>query len=266
MLSYRGPEVYKSPIFELIVHPQEDDPELPQNTPATKGKVTYFVHKDILAAVSPELHKHAYNIMREGETNSMVLVDVDEDTLRIFVKWMYEGDIPVNIEDDITAPFDKTEFHRTKYLDMNLYIFGDRFNIIDLQNCAIDRIARRMQFVLSPKFDQATNEGIGPVDEDKAHIFDLITYAYANLPFRRKEPLLTLLANFAAYRLDTLKGHPRFRELSENSDLSLAILRAASPSKIWRGTPSVVATNGIPDNSDSENSLDEYQYRPNVAY
>ena len=126
---------YKSLIFELIVQSQEDSPELPNSNSATKEEVKYFVHKEITASMSPELHNRIYNTMREGETNSMILVDVDEERLQFFFKWIYgnEDNIPLNAEDGITGSYNGPEYRSSRFLVMKIYIFDDRFNIADLQ-------------------------------------------------------------------------------------------------------------------------------------
>jgi len=49
----------------------------------------YYVHKALLASLSPELEKHANNDMKEGVEGVMTLHEVHCPTLRRFLEWAY---------------------------------------------------------------------------------------------------------------------------------------------------------------------------------
>lgn len=51
----------------------------------------FFVHKALLASLSPELEKHVKNDMREGREGEMQLSEVDKETLLAFLCWAYSN-------------------------------------------------------------------------------------------------------------------------------------------------------------------------------
>ena len=52
----------------------------------------FFVHKELLASLSPELKKHVKNDMREGIEGQMHLGEVEIGTMKAFLCWAYRGD------------------------------------------------------------------------------------------------------------------------------------------------------------------------------
>ena len=52
----------------------------------------FFVHKELLASLSPELEKHVKNDMREGREGEMQLGEVEEGTIKAFLYWVYKDD------------------------------------------------------------------------------------------------------------------------------------------------------------------------------
>jgi len=58
----------------------------------TLERPEYFIHKDLLSSLSPELHKHINNDMKEGRENLIELSEVDEPTLKAFLEWAYFQD------------------------------------------------------------------------------------------------------------------------------------------------------------------------------
>ena len=80
----------QSDSFKLILK----DPYGPQ--PAGKqvlaAEPAFFVHKELLASLSPELKKHVKNDMREGTEQEMHLGEVEVGTMKAFLCWAYKGD------------------------------------------------------------------------------------------------------------------------------------------------------------------------------
>lgn len=54
-----------------------------------KATPSFFIHQDLLASRSPELHKHVYNSMKEGLEHVLVLHDVESSVVERFVSWVY---------------------------------------------------------------------------------------------------------------------------------------------------------------------------------
>ena len=70
------------------------DPHGPQpaETEAPATESAFFVHKELLASLSPELEKHVKNDMKEGREGQMQLGEVEAETMRAFLGWVYRGD------------------------------------------------------------------------------------------------------------------------------------------------------------------------------
>ena len=66
----------KSPVMKLI---------LGDSTAST----IYYVHKEILGAVSLEMMNHIDNTMREGLSGELVLREVQEETIEPFLEWAH---------------------------------------------------------------------------------------------------------------------------------------------------------------------------------
>lgn len=81
----------RSDFFKLILkHPHGPQAE---STEAPGGAgCAFFVHKELLASLSPELEKHVKNDMREGREGQMELSEVEEGTMKAFLCWVYKDD------------------------------------------------------------------------------------------------------------------------------------------------------------------------------
>lgn len=93
----------RSDFFKLILkHPrglqQGEKTDLTQIPPPTgvyeanADECSFFVHKRLLASLSPELEKHVNNDMREGREGQMHLSEVEEETMIAFLCWAYTHD------------------------------------------------------------------------------------------------------------------------------------------------------------------------------
>ena len=89
-ISYDHLDFLRGNFFKIILmHPngqQPAEPEEPVEQPV------FFVHRRLLASLSPELDKHVNNNMKEGIEGQMCLSEVEELTLKAFLCWVYRGD------------------------------------------------------------------------------------------------------------------------------------------------------------------------------
>ena len=88
-----------SKLFEIVLaDPGSDDESDSESAPLPKTEQTkgdddygtsFYIHKKLLASLSPELSKHTYNEMKEGTADMMVLKEVDKATMVRFIEWAY---------------------------------------------------------------------------------------------------------------------------------------------------------------------------------
>ncbi|KAF8445446.1 hypothetical protein BDZ91DRAFT_753687 [Kalaharituber pfeilii] len=175
----------------------ETNSELPQ-------KRKFYVHRGLLASLSPELDKHANNNMKEGLEGNMELSDVEEATMKAFLEWAYTK--------DYTFPNPNTASALLKHT--KLYALADRFNIATLKDLVYSRIAKLLT-------------DLGKIKEaaDIGALLSAITYAFDNLPcltptscdsiqaFMPSEKLLKYFAQYSAWLLEVLKDKNEFSTL-----------------------------------------------------
>lgn len=65
------------------------------NGPYAPPGSVFYIHKALLASLSPELRKHTDNQMKEGLRGEMVLGEVDRPTMQRFLQWAYRGEYTV---------------------------------------------------------------------------------------------------------------------------------------------------------------------------
>lgn len=85
----------RSDFFKLVLKdPQgETDPLTDIYRGEAAGiESAFYVHKGLLASLSPELGKHVKNDMREGKEGQMQVSEVEEDTMIAFLCWAYRHD------------------------------------------------------------------------------------------------------------------------------------------------------------------------------
>ncbi|KAI5786973.1 hypothetical protein DFH27DRAFT_224008 [Peziza echinospora] len=147
----RSHTVFRSPMFKIILKtkspvqaeatftpastPDPDPSSLTSSSDGDDLEEIYYVHNDVLSTSAPKFHAHACNNIPDGFKNSLHLTEVEAETLQLFLKWVYEGDYrPSNY---VTG-----EAHLLS--DAKLYIFADRFDIQDLGELVMNRIASRL--------------------------------------------------------------------------------------------------------------------------
>ena len=80
----------QSDFFKIILK-DPHGPQLAENVePAARS--CFFVHKELLASLSPELEKHVKNDMREGREGEMEVGEVEAGTMKAFLFWVYKDD------------------------------------------------------------------------------------------------------------------------------------------------------------------------------
>ncbi|KAF8461621.1 hypothetical protein BDZ91DRAFT_373041 [Kalaharituber pfeilii] len=203
--------ILKSPLFKLTLGDKKQSAENDDNT-------AFFVQRELLASVSPEMRKHIENGMKEGLNGEMVLYDVDEDTLQRFLQWAYMKDYETS---QSTNP--------ALLLHAKLYVFADRFNIGSLKDLSFGKLISIL------------NEDPVPDPSAAADVFTAAKYAIENLP-ALTESLVDYLLRYIAQMLDNVCGLPEFEELAvAHPHAAVAIVRLAReerpsliPNRRWR--------------------------------
>ena len=91
MPTHQQLDFLQSNFFKLTLKdPQGPGQQAETETPV--AECAFFVHKELLASLSPELEKHVKNDMREGREGQMQLSEVEEGTMKAFLCWVYWHD------------------------------------------------------------------------------------------------------------------------------------------------------------------------------
>ena len=161
------------------------------------------MHKKLLASISPELDKHVNNDMREGIEGIIYLPDEGEEVLTIFIEWAYTGDYACK---DDALPADTRNRKKPKqdpwpnlYKHIQLCVFSDKFNVPILKQLA------------ESKFQTEISSFELQSERDVAGLLMMIRYTYDNLP--SSDPILKFLAQYAAWKLELLRGTTSFKDL-----------------------------------------------------
>ncbi|KAI5805660.1 hypothetical protein DFH27DRAFT_600130 [Peziza echinospora] len=187
-----------------------------------------YIHKALLGSLSVELSKHIDNDMKEGRENTMILNEVDKQTLVRFIEWAYTREYQCNV-------------HGSRLLaHIKVYVLADRFNVKALKTLAYSKATSLLVQVGEVKKDQLTAI---------SSILYAMRYAFENLPSRgmfdnvhlipspisevsenntqskSQDNILLYLGQYAAWVLDALKPQRDFRQLIEdNVEFAKAVL------------------------------------------
>ncbi|TVY71183.1 hypothetical protein LSUE1_G008210 [Lachnellula suecica] len=143
----------------LTVRQERTEPKLPFSNP--KQMVTFkvgagwnseefLVYKDIACRGSKVFERAFNGGFEEGRTQTYELDDVDPDTFRYFSEWLYSQKLTLmnhEILDKSTWTEAEIQAHNIecsqedKHL-VGLWILGDKFDVVALQNYAIDQMER----------------------------------------------------------------------------------------------------------------------------
>ncbi|KAF8463277.1 hypothetical protein BDZ91DRAFT_731906 [Kalaharituber pfeilii] len=178
-----------------------------RNHNSTTGEgLVFYIHKALLASLSPELRRHTDNDMKEGLKGEMVLRGVDLTTMQMFLQWAYTKDYTVN-----KSSLDLFLIH-TK-----LYVLGDRFNVTALQDAAFAYITASL--AATPEVSAKTAPSV----------LATLLYALDNLP-SAQDRLVNYLLRYIAWALDVLAWLPAFAELAyAHPDVVVGVCKIAKP-------------------------------------
>jgi len=197
---------------------------------ADLGPSVFYIHKALLASLSPELKKHSDNQMKEGLAGEMVLEEVDRKTMQRFLQWAYRGEYTVTLPPH-SPPTTSLLSH------IHLYVFGDRFNIPPLQNLSYNHIISllpQLQLHMpsggsSAPTAAATSTTTSHLLSDRDHLILLraLRYAADNLP-STSDRLMMQLIQTLAWSLESVSPLPEFAVVVHaQPEVAVAVCRAA---------------------------------------
>ncbi|KAF8453383.1 hypothetical protein BDZ91DRAFT_853225 [Kalaharituber pfeilii] len=199
-------EILKSPLFKIMVEDNE-------------GAV-YNIHKELLASLSPEFRKHTDNQMREGLHSEMLVRDVNKRTMEHFLQWAYVRDYTVKESDDLEA---------TLQTHIELYTFGDRFNVKDLQDASFRKLESVLdeQHRCSQKSKHAICSWVGMIPEISGSIPAVVAaakLAVETLP-TSKDRLVQSLLGYLSWALPWANDLSHFAELlQQHPDIEISLM------------------------------------------
>ncbi|KAF8465512.1 hypothetical protein BDZ91DRAFT_727577 [Kalaharituber pfeilii] len=219
---------YESEFFRIII----DDTTLLQRTEAgrnvpvdsdqdTSIRRTFYIHKALLSSISPELMKHVENDMREGRKGEMIVQDVSYLTMKNFIDWAYAKTYNV-----------LGKGANALLPHLQLYVFGDRFNIPELRKLACQEVKN---ILTGLKLES---------DSNKSHEADIFItafdYALENLFFQfdvkslegskaTESNPIGLLTNFLVASMHIFRKLPAFHDLlRRHLELTIMLIAVAS--------------------------------------
>ncbi|KAF8455436.1 hypothetical protein BDZ91DRAFT_746564 [Kalaharituber pfeilii] len=236
-----------SPFFTIVLKNPQGADTTNDTTAATNSalpqKRKFYVHRSLLASLSPELEKHANN-MKQGLEGVMELSDVEEATMKALLEWAYTKDYTIPNPTSASALPKHTK----------LYALADRFNIETLKDLVYSRITKLLTDL--GKMEEAANIEA---------LLSAITYAFDNLPSCTanssdgiqavpSDRLLKYFAQYSAWLLNVLKDKKEFCKLLLScTDFARAVLfvsrAAAAPPWVDRegGVAEITVTlDGVP--------------------
>ncbi|KAF8458726.1 hypothetical protein BDZ91DRAFT_742852 [Kalaharituber pfeilii] len=215
-------DILESPFFKLTLG---DEERVVGNDTVT----AFYVQRELLASLSPELRKHINNDMKEGLNGEMVLHDVDKDTLQRFLEWAYVKDYRTDSGSHATSS--------ALLLHAKLYVFADRFNIGSLKDLSFQKLTSIL------------NEQSDPDPSLSADVLKAAGYAIANLP-ALTERLAEYFLGYIAWKLDNVRDLADFTEIFRaQPDAAVALLRLARRAEKPPPKMSSAANKSIPSSS-----------------
>ncbi|KAI5779196.1 hypothetical protein DFH27DRAFT_587337 [Peziza echinospora] len=183
-----------------------------------------YIHKKLFASLSPELSKHAYNEMKEGTTDMMVLKEVDKASMVRLIEWAYTGLYEGSVESS-----------EALITHLKLYAIADRFNITTLRELSFSRCSElivKLGNVQSPKDLEAILGGMRYAFENlpSRNLFDMPKAASDSAePENTENNILLYLGQYAAYILVALRGQEGFgRLIEDNAEFAKAVVSQTS--------------------------------------
>ncbi|KAF8464861.1 hypothetical protein BDZ91DRAFT_783466 [Kalaharituber pfeilii] len=170
----------------------------------------FYVHRSLLASMSPELDKHVHNEMKEGKTGIIVFKEVDSITMERVLEWGYTKKYCTGA----TGP-------ASILIHTRIYIYADRFNINRLKGFSFACLSSELRTIGCPP----ANSDLHP------HLAQIIEYAFCNICAH--DVLLEYYANYLAWGLATIRQIPAYKKLfATNVELATAVILALPPLKL----------------------------------
>ncbi|KAF8460159.1 hypothetical protein BDZ91DRAFT_430219 [Kalaharituber pfeilii] len=188
----------------------------------------FYVHRSMLASMSPEMAKHVDNAMKEGHEKAMTLHDVDYATMQRVVQWGYAK----RYETEMEGP-------PSLFLHTRIYCFASRFNITALQDLSYEGALADLKSIGKPKTTLEFREAKDFREDVRPMMIQILGYAFENLPTGQGHTagrLLLLLTSYVAWGLMAFREDSDFRLLlSRSPDLAIAVMDALDPHRypLW---------------------------------
>ncbi|KAE9376554.1 hypothetical protein N431DRAFT_288501, partial [Stipitochalara longipes BDJ] len=96
----------------------------------------FTLHKDILCKDSPFFDRAFNGNFKEGETQTMILEDIEPSIFGLFLCWLYSGDIAQRK----VGEKEEETLNQTPVQLAKLWILAERFMMPKLQNSVINEI------------------------------------------------------------------------------------------------------------------------------
>ncbi|KAF8459876.1 hypothetical protein BDZ91DRAFT_799550 [Kalaharituber pfeilii] len=220
-MSEFNPVILRSGLFKIILPDANvdvtSDPYSPLSTlgaedshPSVQESTSpiFYVHKALLASISPEFLKHIDNEMREGLEGEMILREVDMETMETFLKWAYvkEYSLPAHLDPMIAL-----------LAHIKVYVFGDRFNILALKEQTLAKATEPLVQISSDR----------PAERSAPSVLLAAQYAIGNLP-SVKEPLVAYLLQYLAQGFTDVCKLPEFLDLANSCPEAIVEICRAS--------------------------------------
>ncbi|KAF8461193.1 hypothetical protein BDZ91DRAFT_737403 [Kalaharituber pfeilii] len=190
-------DILNSPLFKLTLADE-------QQTGCNDIENTFYIQRELLASLSPELRKHIDNEMKEGIKGEMALHDVDRDTLQRFLQWAYVKEYTTDSRSEHTSAL---------LLHSKLYVLADRFNIGPLKDLSFQKLTSSL------------TEKSNPDPSLSADVLRSAMYAVENLP-ALTERLVDYLLRYIAWILDNVRDLEDFTQLFQaHPDAAVALVR-----------------------------------------
>ncbi|KAF8460202.1 hypothetical protein BDZ91DRAFT_799123 [Kalaharituber pfeilii] len=220
------PDLLQSPFFKITIKNIKRETSAPRpQQPITPGE--FYIHKALLASLSPELQRHVNNDMSEGQAG-MELNNVENETMKGFLQWAYTREYKAPNPE---AP--SSILYHTK-----LYALAERFKVFALSDVTYSKVTALL-----------VDRGIIASREEISSVVSAIAYALETLPFSTVdasipnsgtssamalspsasalplERLLRYFTQYSAWALDILRESREFMDLlSKFHGFALAVL------------------------------------------
>ena len=160
------------------------------------------MHKKLLASISPELNKQVNNNMGEVIEGGICLPDEGEEVLTLFTEWAYTEDYACNDRTLLANTGNHKEPKQDPWPSLHCHLqlcaFSEKFRLPILKELA------------ESKFHTEINCIELNSERDATSLVIVIGYAYDHLP--SLDPILMLLAQYAAWKLELLRGTSVFSD------------------------------------------------------